>query len=675
MTTPKRRTGTTGSSSSPPQQPPPVGPPGGAALLDLDQVYRLVTDCASGRASKEQVEDAVTQLLVAGSSSSSKAPPKTTTAVPPAATTATQPTRLSTHHKAPNTRHNSTTTTEPTQGIRVQYDFQNYDDDDDEDGTPQKQNATTTTTTTTINPARSTTTTQSEAVSRRSGRKRKTPPSSSDTKPTTTSRALDLSLYETIPLGRQGAKMMVVFGDGPCPDPAAVQATLLGTRRSMLVAIQDARHQRRTTQAVYQQAKSVVDKKGGGEYSTLSTADLYRVQQKDVRHSNPPCGFAMADLIPLFPQEMNAFIRWNQMKEEADPQRDDETQPQTQSQTDRQEDPVVVVGGHLQERAHAFDVRTLHMKREGYLEFSAVRHQGSFLPNQRRDAKATEWAQQQQHDKQHQKQSGARRQGVWSHMAWEEVRFLHWLGFDPTGGNSASTTEGAATETATLLPPNSETTGALAFLAHDFLGRIVEQAIAIRDDPRPSRSNSSGAAGTPKDQTTPPVPKARPTNQDDEPLPPRQLTAEDIARAMEHPHVKPIPLFPSRNPRDNQQQPKQAMVSTQLYFGPGFEDRVELELEAMTGGGTIDHHPRGSKHAKNKKPPPLEDKEVDSHQTQQQQADAQWRIREDILFEQLAAQLPPSEEELFQSALATEMSVEKPLSTLAPNSQKDNDTT
>jgi hypothetical protein len=38
--------------------------------------------------------------------------------------------------------------------------------------------------------------------------------------------------------------------------------------------------------------------------------------------------------------------------------------------------------------------------------------------------------------------------------------FLHWVGFDPTSA---------------LSPPNEETTQALAFLAHDFFGKIVEK--------------------------------------------------------------------------------------------------------------------------------------------------------------------------------------------------------
>ena len=36
---------------------------------------------------------------------------------------------------------------------------------------------------------------------------------------------------DSIPLGRAGAKMMVTFGDGPHPKPAAVSAALLGARR------------------------------------------------------------------------------------------------------------------------------------------------------------------------------------------------------------------------------------------------------------------------------------------------------------------------------------------------------------------------------------------------------------------------------------------------------------
>jgi hypothetical protein len=44
-------------------------------------------------------------------------------------------------------------------------------------------------------------------------------------------------------------------------------------------------------------------------------------------------------------------------------------------------------------------------------------------------------------------------------MGFAHVRFLHWVGFDP------------ATE---LPPPDEETAEALAFLAYDVFGRIIE---------------------------------------------------------------------------------------------------------------------------------------------------------------------------------------------------------
>jgi hypothetical protein len=53
------------------------------------------------------------------------------------------------------------------------------------------------------------------------------------------------SQLEDIPLGYQGAKMMVTFGDGKQPHPNAVALVLLGTRRCLQYAIKDARALRR----------------------------------------------------------------------------------------------------------------------------------------------------------------------------------------------------------------------------------------------------------------------------------------------------------------------------------------------------------------------------------------------------------------------------------------------
>ena len=50
---------------------------------------------------------------------------------------------------------------------------------------------------------------------------------------------------EQIPLGKMGERMLITFGDGPCPKLEVISAALLGTRASLQRAILDARALRR----------------------------------------------------------------------------------------------------------------------------------------------------------------------------------------------------------------------------------------------------------------------------------------------------------------------------------------------------------------------------------------------------------------------------------------------
>lgn len=50
---------------------------------------------------------------------------------------------------------------------------------------------------------------------------------------------------EQIPLGKMGERMLITFGDGPCPNVDVIAAALLGTRSSLQRAILDARALRR----------------------------------------------------------------------------------------------------------------------------------------------------------------------------------------------------------------------------------------------------------------------------------------------------------------------------------------------------------------------------------------------------------------------------------------------
>ena len=53
-----------------------------------------------------------------------------------------------------------------------------------------------------------------------------------------------------------------------------------------------------------------------------------------------------------------------------------------------------------------------------------------------------------------------------------------------------------------------------------------------------------------------------------------QLSKEDIERAMDHPDVRPSSLYAVEEESVSKHQP-----SFQLYFGPGFEKRLEMEIE------------------------------------------------------------------------------------------------
>ena len=50
-----------------------------------------------------------------------------------------------------------------------------------------------------------------------------------------------------------------------------------------------------------------------------------------------------------------------------------------------------------------------------------------------------------------------------------------------------------------------------------------------------------------------------------------QLAPKDIEKAMNDPEIRPVPLFSMDKPSEP--------PSFQLYFGEGFEERLELEME------------------------------------------------------------------------------------------------
>ncbi|KAL7567445.1 hypothetical protein ACA910_021403 [Epithemia clementina (nom. ined.)] len=664
-------------------------------VLDLDQVYKLITDRASGRASTEEVEQAVSQLLLQHQQRDEQG----FLAASPSASSASALKNRSSNITSDDDKYKSTSTNEKDKiqsdkktanskeatitpihdetasSIIVQEDTENYDDEEEEGGNDGDSDG--------GNIKKAALHQNTDARSIPKTRKRGRPAKNKES--IDQQAQFNPDLYDDIPLGCQGARMMIVFGDGRCPNPEAVRATLLGTRRMMLVAIQDARQTRRKSQALYQQAKSVLQRKGGGDLSFISPQLLYQLQQKD-RHpvaNNPPCGFGPEDLVQLFPEEMNAYIRWNQMKEEADDQKaaadEDEEEQDAENggndpdNDDEEQNPLdgskasaaaktppiakstaaaaapaevddqLMRYGHLWERAQVFDARTSQMKKDWYLKFSAVRHQGSFLPrrnNRTLDPNATEWE-----EHQSMLRRGRQRAGAWAHMPFVEVRFLHWLGFEPTT-NTSTTDEGygnddtgeAMGEHGSLPPPNSETTAVLAFLAHDFFGRIVEKAIELRDEleDETCKKNCKEKCRAGDEE------EGDDDGEDDDKnnsIIHKQLAEQDIARAMEHADIKPIPIFSSRIQYEGQERKKHnvvVQVGTQLYFGPGFEDRVELELEAMTNSA---RYIRKNAH---------KNENDDNDGADDEEAEVKWRIKEDLLFERLAAQQPSAEDDLLQ---------------------------
>jgi hypothetical protein len=386
--------------------------------------------------------------------------------------------------------------------------------------------------------------------------------------------AIVLERYDDIPLGRQGAKMMVAFGDGPQPTPSVVARTLLACRQCLHAAIRDARHVRRRHQRWYSDAQRHLPQSTRHKARTMLLSKLpsdsqqfqFRALQpgSDALSKNALCGFGTDELALLFPEEMCAYQRWSELheattqgtaeegKENPSPE-EDSAAPSAVATADAIELP----GGHLQERLEQFDIRTDRMDKDNYLQFSTVRYQGSFLPRrsrgeeERRGSIGTGGAAAAATPAVPPPRQGRPVGGSTAQMSSVMVRFLHWLGFDIDGTVAAGDEESSNSSALRLAAPSAETTHALAFLAHDFFGRIVEKAIFWRN--------------VTSDETKVVI----------ELGPGEQLRESDIERALEDPEIRLEPLYASKN-KSNSQAPK-----PQLYFGPGFEERLEMELEEM----------------------------------------------------------------------------------------------
>lgn len=277
-----------------------------------------------------------------------------------------------------------------------------------------------------------------------------------------------LDRISLIPMGKEGAKMMTTFGDGPKPIPQALEAALLGTRKTLHVVMMDARAIRRKAKKAFDEGRQMqrkLNKASLADANSLDPSMMYRTLASHDRLSyNPPCGFDMEQLECLYPEVMREYNKWHEMYQKsqrkseeeaaaAEEEAKEEAKDADTTENHDDEGDTETLGGHLKERAANFDARTEQMKSDGYLKFSQVR-QGSFLPRgkrQRRSKEDLQW------DKGQKTKRG--RQIDWESMDAKTIRFLHWLGFSPTA----------------ISPPNDATTQALAFLAYDIMGRIVEK--------------------------------------------------------------------------------------------------------------------------------------------------------------------------------------------------------
>lgn len=526
---------------------------------DMDQLLSVLSRRVSGRATNEQVESVVQHLLQqAGVTSIPKRQP-------------------------------------PTPQPDIEVDEENYDDDTDPaTSSDRKRPVDDAIYTTSADPV---SVPSSDNGTTPTGRKKR---KYTRRKPTKSSKAItiDWSIYTSIPLGKQGAQMMTNFGDGPRPNPSAVQATLEGARRMLQrMVLQDARHLRRRKKQIYLQVRDQMYKhyaKGRSKTNVMTTTSIasktsspahptatsghcikqewsselmYRAMQGyDPLSYDPKCGLDVEELRQLFPEEMNAFRRWSENysasienDDDADADDDigkkeksgDEINDEAEKDAEKIEETPLDPSGHLFERMVGFDVRTDRMKQDWYLKFADIRHQGSFL-SRGGGKKGTDskW----DRDPSRRRKQGEKGGGNWAHMSASVVRFLHWVGFDPQSA---------------LPPPNDDTTQALAFLAHDFVGRIVETAIFLR---KQTQHDKLMAAKDDADVIILP--------QLDEG---EQLEKVDIAKAMKA--INPMPLYGGTSDGKTKQ------VEPQLYFGPGFEDRLEMELEEMMAGqGDISEH-------------------------------------------------------------------------------------
>ena len=363
---------------------------------------------------------------------------------------------------------------------------------------------------------------------------------------------------EDIPLGRTGAKIMITFGDGPESIPTACATALLATRQCLQIAIKDARALRRQMKTEYDKARvavnlhkakkkdrSILGPDAEGVGASGVDMDLYfkAISGHDKLSRENPSGFDEAQLEKLFPEEMYAYKRWNKMHEAYTASKEDKGAENKGKEDENDEKKNAAtsikngVGGRLRNRLAQFDLRTDRMKDQWYIAFSEVR-QGSFLSRGGLSSEDRTW------EKERKRGKGKRKACTWEGLPSSHIQFVHWLGFD---------------QRSPLPPPDAATTEALAFLGYDFCGKIIEKAIFIKSLKRREEMRQNGA------------------NEDKFVLElgsDEQLTKEDIEKALNDSTVVPKPLYNSANTTL-----LQSADAAQIYFGPGFEERIEMEME------------------------------------------------------------------------------------------------
>jgi len=332
--------------------------------IDMDtqmqQVLQLLSARTKGEATNDEVEQAVSKIL----STAGLAPAKSTID----ASSKSKVAEGDAGKEKADAKAQVKSPPKPTQTAvvestapKIQMDTENYDDDEDEEeddkkskdetcskddtdmGAKDSSNAATAPATT-----NSTTTIGDEASKdpkpsvKRRRRSKKNPLSLEEIEEEEERKRQ----YELIPLGKQGASMMTSFGDGPNPLPETVSAALLGARRLLQVTIQDARALRRKAKQQFKKAQMDVnkdyknkkerqkdrinrekeEKKGSSpdgskkkshQQPTEEFADphmLYRaLEGHDKLAYEPKCGFDYDQLKSLFPEEMQAYARWDQV--------------------------------------------------------------------------------------------------------------------------------------------------------------------------------------------------------------------------------------------------------------------------------------------------------------------------------------------------------------------------